>query len=45
MLMRNVDASAPLNFDNGTCIAYQWFELPENPSCPFLENCGAYHRT
>lgn len=45
LLLRYVDPTErPLTFDSGRCGAYQWFELPENPTCPFVEHCGAYKR-
>lgn len=43
-LMRSLDASMPLDFDNGVCLSHQWFTLPENPSCPFMDKCGAFTR-
>lgn len=45
ILMRSVLATEPLTFDSGICLSHQWFELPENPDCPFVANCGAYSRT
>ncbi len=44
ILMRYVDPTEPVTFNSGQCFAYRWFERPENPSCPFLEQCGAYKR-
>jgi hypothetical protein len=44
ILMRYLNPTEPLTFDNGQCLAYQWFELPENPTCPFVEACGAYKK-
>jgi hypothetical protein len=44
ILMRYLDPTEPLTFDSGRCFAYQWFEKPENPTCPFVEHCGAYQR-
>lgn len=44
-LMRTVIPTEPLTFDNGICISAHWFELPENPTCPFVEHCGAYVRS
>lgn len=41
-LHRYVDPSKPLDFNSGRCGAWAWFELPENPTCPFKEFCGAY---
>lgn len=31
-----------VDFHSGRCDAYKWFEKEENPTCPFIENCGAY---
>jgi hypothetical protein len=45
MLMRSIVPTEPLTFDSGICLSHQWFELPENPDCPFAANCGAYART
>lgn len=45
MLMRSIVPTEPLSFDSGICLSHQWFELPENPDCPFVANCGAYTRT
>ena len=45
MLMRSVIPTDPLTFDNGLCLSSHWFELPENPSCPFAGECGAYARS
>ena len=44
MLMRLIYPAEPLSFDNGLCRSHHWFELPENPICPFVEHCGAYRR-
>jgi hypothetical protein len=44
ILLRYLDPTEPLTFDSGLCFAYQWFEKPENPTCPFVEQCGAYKR-
>jgi hypothetical protein len=44
VLHRYVSPRENLSFDSGSCGAWAWFELPENPSCPFKENCGAYSR-
>lgn len=44
ILMRYLDPTEPLSFNSGRCISYQWFEKPENPTCPFVEHCGAYQR-
>lgn len=45
ILLRAVNPSETLTFDNGHCLSHQWFDLPENPSCPFSAQCGAYVRT
>lgn len=45
ILMRRVVPTELLTFDSGICLSHQWFEQPENPSCPFVTNCGAYART
>lgn len=42
-LLRQVDPSQPLTFHSGTCQSFVWFEKSENPTCPFADNCGAYH--
>lgn len=44
MLMRLLDASQPIDFDNGACLSAQWFTQPGNPRCPFADDCGAFHR-
>ena len=44
LLMRYLNPTEPLTFNSGKCFAYQWFEKPENPTCPFVEHCGAYQR-
>jgi len=44
MLMRLLDVSQPVDFDNGVCLSAQWFEKPDLPSCPFAQGCGAYKR-
>jgi hypothetical protein len=44
-LMRHVNPAERLTFNSGTCFSRQWFELPENPTCPFVDACGAYRRT
>jgi hypothetical protein len=43
LLMRLLDASQPVDFDNGTCLSAQWFTKPGNPYCPFADSCGAFH--
>lgn len=44
MLMRLLDVALPIDFHNGTCLSAQWFDLPENPRCPFADGCGAYRQ-
>ncbi len=39
---RFVKPSEAKDFDSGKCEAFQWFEKDENPTCPFVDNCGAY---
>ena len=39
---RWVSPAEELTFDSGMCASWQWFERPENPTCPFKESCGAY---
>lgn len=44
-LMRYVDPTQrPITFDSGQCFAHRWFDLPENPTCPFVGSCVAYAR-
>ena len=44
MLMRSIVPTEPLSFDSGVCLSHHWFDLPENPDCPFSAKCGAYAR-
>ncbi|MES3054562.1 hypothetical protein O6V14_02855 [Sphingomonas faeni] len=44
MLMRLLDAAEPIDFNNGACLSAQWFDKPDEPRCPFVDNCGAYNR-
>ncbi|TPJ13725.1 hypothetical protein FJW04_19115 [Mesorhizobium sp. B2-7-3] len=44
MLMRVLDVSEPIDFNNGVCLSAQWFTQPGNPYCPFAESCGAFQR-
>ena len=39
---RFVKPSEAIDFNSGRCEAFQWFEKEENPTCPFVETCGAY---
>jgi hypothetical protein len=41
---RYVRLSEAVDFNSGRCDSYSWFELPENPRCPFAEKCGAYQK-
>lgn len=43
-LHRYVNPTEKLTFHSGECGAWAWFELPENPDCPFKDHCGAYQR-
>lgn len=42
LLHRYINPAEKLTFDSGRCGAWMWFELPDNPTCPFKEVCGAY---
>jgi hypothetical protein len=42
ILMRQLSPAGQITFDSGTCMSRIWFELPENPTCPFKDHCGAY---
>lgn len=44
MLMRLLDVSEPIDFNNGVCLSAQWFTQPGNPYCPFAAECGAFQR-
>lgn len=41
---RFVRASEAVDFNSGRCGAYEWFENDENPTCPFVESCGAFQK-
>ena len=41
---RFVRPSEAIDFNSGRCGAFEWFELEGNPTCPFVEVCGAYKR-
>jgi hypothetical protein len=41
---RFVRPSEAIDFHSGRCGAYEWFELEEHPTCPFVDSCGAYKR-
>jgi hypothetical protein len=42
MLMRQISPAGQITFDSGICQSRVWFDLPENPTCPFKDHCGAY---
>lgn len=42
MYTRLVSPHEAKDFHSGTCEAKKWFELEENPSCIFVNECGAY---
>lgn len=42
MYTRLVSPYEAKDFHSGTCEAKKWFELDENPSCIFVNECGAY---
>lgn len=44
MYSRFVRRSEAIDFDSGRCDAFTWFELNENPTCPFKDSCAAYVR-
>lgn len=42
VLHRFLRPEGEITFDSGACGSWVWFEKPENPTCPFVERCGAY---
>jgi hypothetical protein len=44
MLIRRIDVSQPVDFNNGICLSAKSFEKPDFPTCPFAQECGAYKR-
>lgn len=42
VLHRYLSPSGEITFDSGACGAWVWFDLPEYPTCPFKDCCGAY---
>jgi hypothetical protein len=42
VLYRYLSPVGDLTFHSGACGAWIWFDRPENPSCPFKDQCGAY---
>lgn len=43
-LLRLVDPTQPMDWSNGVCQSWQWFEKEDMPMCPFTDGCGAYAR-
>jgi len=41
---RHVSPHEAIDFNSGVCNDYKWFELDENPTCIFVEECGAYKK-
>jgi hypothetical protein len=41
---RYVRCKEATDLHSGRCDSYKWFEQPENPRCPFADDCGAYKR-
>jgi hypothetical protein len=41
---RYVRPSEARDFHSGRCDSYKWFEVEENPDCPFMNSCEAYKR-
>lgn len=39
---RSVSPSEAVDFNGGVCESKLWFDLEENPTCIFADNCGAY---
>ena len=44
MLWRYLSPVGEITFDSGRCGAWVWFEKPDQPTCPFVDHCGAYRR-
>lgn len=44
MYSRFVRRSEAADFNSGRCDAFTWFELDENPTCPFKDSCAAFSR-
>ncbi len=42
MYTRHVSPSEAIDFHGGICDAKKWFDLEENPTCIFANECGAY---
>lgn len=42
MYTRHVSPSEAIDFHGGICDSKEWFELEENPTCIFANECGAY---
>jgi hypothetical protein len=45
LLMRSVTYDEETTGVGGECGSAEWFELPENPTCPFSSNCPVYAST
>jgi hypothetical protein len=41
---RHVSPSEAVDFHSGVCDAKRWFELEENPTCIYADECGAYKK-
>lgn len=39
---RYIVPSETIDFNSGVCDSHTWFDLPDNPRCPFADSCGAY---
>ncbi len=39
---RFVSPREALNFHSGRCKSCEWFEKEDQPTCPFVDTCGAY---
>lgn len=42
--LRLVSVYEAIDFNSGLCESYKWFEQQSNPTCPFVNTCGAYLR-
>jgi hypothetical protein len=42
MYTRYVSPSEAVDFHSGVCDAKRWFDLEENPTCRYADECGAY---
>lgn len=39
---RSVSPYEALNFHSGRCLSREWFEKEDQPTCPYVDICGAY---